>query len=79
MLDSVEIFQLRKKLYDEIKKLPQCEHGGPETKDFEIVKKEVISHIAYKIWEKIGKPKNDDMAIWLEAENTWNFIRYAWY
>lgn len=77
---SIEIVFFRKKMYEEIEKLPHIKDNGwaPEAKDFESVKKKVICDIAYQIWEKQGKPKNNDMSIWLEAEQIWNLIRFAW-
>lgn len=74
--DCFEIKNLRDVLYKEITNLNL--NFSPEFKDFEIVKPRVISHIAYRIWEKLNKPKSQDVEIWLEAENTWNFIRYMW-
>jgi hypothetical protein len=79
MTDS-ELINLRKKLYEEINKLHHCKEWGwaPEARDFETVKEVVLSHIAYKIWETQGKPKDNDIDIWVQAEETWNFIRYMW-
>ncbi len=77
---DAELINLRKKLYEEINKIPHIRDNGwaPERVDFDSVKKKVLCEIAYQIWEKEGKPKNNDMAIWLQAENTWNLIRYGW-
>lgn len=76
---DIEIVQIRKQIDEEVKKLPQCQNGwGPETKDFEAIKDQILSHIAYRIWEKRGKPQNHDTSIWFEAEETWNFVRYMW-
>lgn len=78
-MTDLEFISFRKNLYEEINKLPHCKNGWePETKDFESVKKIVLSHIAYKIWEDQGKPENNDVNIWLQAEEIWNFIRYMW-
>lgn len=74
--DNLELFWLRRKLYDKISSI--CQDWGPEAKDFETIKNDMLSHIAYQIWEKRNKPLNRDMEIWLEAENIWNFLRYAW-
>lgn len=74
--DNLEIFQLRRKLHDMVSQV--CQGWGPERADFETVKKDMLSYIAYKIWEKQGKPLHRDTDIWLEAENTWNFLRYMW-
>ena len=75
--DNLEIFHLRRKLYDKVKEV--CQAGWePEGRDFEFIKQDMLSYIAYKIWEKRDKPKNRDMDIWLEAEGVWNFLRYAW-
>ena len=73
--DDLELFWLRRKLYDKV----NCQsEWGPEAKDFEIIKNDMLSYISYKIWEKRNKPLNRDMEIWLEAEKTWNFLRYGW-
>ena len=79
-MTNLELVNLRKKLYDEVNKLPHIkEFGwGPDVEDFESVKKTVLLHIAYKIWEDQGKPKDNDIDIWLQAEETWDFIRYMW-
>jgi predicted nucleic acid-binding protein len=69
---SLEIMDLRKKLYTEV------QHPQPEAKDFERVKPKIVSHIAQTIWEKLNRPRNRDMDIWLEAEDIWNFIRFSW-
>lgn len=74
--DDLEIFYLRRKLYDEVNQV--CQGWGPEAKDFNMIKDKILAHIAYKIWEKQGKPQNNDVNIWLKAEQTWNFIRYMW-
>lgn len=76
-LNEMEILYLRRKLYEEVYKV--CQHGWqPETKDFEAVKKTILAHIAYTVWEKKGKPIDNDIHIWLQAEEVWNFIRYMW-
>jgi len=78
-LTNIEVCNLRKRLYEEINKLPHLkERWAPELRDFEIVKKQILSEIAYKIWEAQGKPKNNDINIWLMAEDIWGFIRYMW-
>jgi hypothetical protein len=75
--DNLELFHLHRKLHEKAKEV--CTHGwGPEAKDFEVIKKDILSYIAYKIWEKKNKPTNCDMMIWLEAETIWNFLRYMW-
>lgn len=79
VLTHHEIVDLRKTLYNDVKKLPHLGNGWePEAKDFDVIRSEFLSKVAYKIWEKTGKPKNRDMDIWLEAERIWNFIRYMW-
>jgi hypothetical protein len=76
-LNEIEIFYLRRKLYEEVYKV--CQHGWqPEARDFEAVKKTMLAHIAYEVWEKVGKPTNNDIYMWLQAEEIWNFIRYMW-
>jgi len=79
-MTDFDILDLRKKLYEEINKLYHCKEYGwaPEAKDFETVKRTVLLHIAYKIWETQDKPKNNDINIWLQAEEIWNFIRHMW-
>lgn len=74
--DNLELFWLRRKLYETVKTI--CQDWGPEAKDFEAVKNDMLSHIAYLLWEKRNKPVNRDMDIWLDAEKTWNFLRYGW-
>jgi hypothetical protein len=71
-----EIFELRKLMYKEIEKL-NC-IIGPERSDFDKIKPKIVPLIAYKIWEKLAKPKNKDVDIWLEAEHIWDFIRFGW-
>lgn len=73
---SMDILEFRRFMYSEISKL-NCMFG-PEGKDFDKVKPQVISLIAYKNWEKLGKPTNLDAEIWLDAEKTWDFMRYMW-
>lgn len=75
-LDNLEVFYLRKWLCEEVRKV--CDGWEPESKDYETIKTKILSQIAYQIWEKNGKPQNNDMHIWLQAEEVWNFIRYAW-
>lgn len=78
-LTDIELINLRKQLYEEVNRLPQCKDGwAPEIKDFEIVKTQILSVIAYKIWEKKGKPRSQDTNIWIQAEEVWNFIRHLW-
>lgn len=74
-LDDLELFYLRKKLNEEVAKI--CPEW-PEAKHFEAVKPKILPEIAYKLWEKNGKPQNHDIDVWLDAENVWNFIRYGW-
>jgi hypothetical protein len=74
--DDMELFWLRHKLYDMVKSI--CAEWGPEAKDFEVIKNDMLSYIAYKLWEKRNKPMNRDMDIWMDAEKTWNFLRYGW-
>jgi hypothetical protein len=80
---DLEIMDWRKRIYQEIQKLPQHAHlpyyaCTPETRDFDRVKFRILSEMAFKIWEKLEKPKNRDVEIWSTAEETWNFIRYMW-
>jgi hypothetical protein len=77
---EVELYSLRKRMYEEINKIPELRDNGwaPEAKHFEIVKKQLLSDIAYQIWEKEGRPKNRDINIWIQAEETWNYIRFGW-
>lgn len=80
----MEFGEFRKILYREIHKLPKHHHAIhpyaclPEKEDFEQIKNNVISKIAYNIWETSSKPTNRDMEIWLKAERMWEFIRYRW-
>ncbi len=75
MFNNLEILDLRKKLYQEVSNVQSLE---PEAKDFERIKPNFISYIAYEMWQRLNKPLGQDMDIWLEAESTWNFIRYMW-
>jgi hypothetical protein len=80
---DLEIMDWRKKIYEEIQKLPQYSHlplyaCTPESKDFDRIKGRILSEMAFKIWERLGKPKDRDVEIWNTAEETWNFIRYMW-
>ena len=78
-MTDIDILNIRKKIDEELGKLPQCQHGqGAETKDFDLIKDTVVAHIAYKIWENKGKPQNSDAGIWFEAVETWNFVRHMW-
>lgn len=80
---DIEVFDLRKMIYTEVRKLPhfteipEC-FFHPERKDFDEVRFKIQSKIAHKIWERSGKPQHKDMDIWLEAESLWEFIRYGW-
>jgi hypothetical protein len=82
-LSDLEILYFRKKMYVEVRKLPNFvdqseEYFMPEKQDFDEVRFKVISSIAYFLWEKAGKPQNRDTEIWKEAEYVWEFIRYMW-
>jgi len=78
-MNDLEVLEIKKKIDEEIKKLPQCQHGwGPEAKDFNAIKDTVLAYIAYKLWEKQGKPMYHEVDFWLEAEEIWNFVRYMW-
>ena len=78
-LNDIEIIDLRKKLYQTIHNLPHHQHQPywatctPESKDFDLIRDNFISLITETLY---GKGIRDN--IWIEAERTWNFIRYGW-
>ncbi len=81
---SAELMDWRKELYREVHKLPHFAAFPPytvlpEAKDFELVKKTIVSKIAFAIWHKNYKPEGCDLDTWKQAEDVWNFIRHMWF